>query len=75
LEKILKKIYILKSRFVSFYSSGLFTIKKIFADKYNIKFEYISLDYRDINKNFILITKNAETGYKQEGIRLLNFNI
>ena len=69
---LLNKGY-LTSRFVSFYSSALFTIKKMLKDRYNIKFQYIPFDYRHINKRFNLITKNTEKGYKQEGIKLIKY--
>ena len=42
-------------------------------DKYNIEFQYISFNYRHINKRFNLITKNTEKGYKQEGINLIKY--
>jgi hypothetical protein len=69
---LLNKGY-LTSRFVSFYSSALFTIKKMLKDRYNIKFQYIPFDYRHINKRFNLIIKNTEKGYKQEGIKLIKY--
>ena len=67
---LLHKSY-LTQRFVSFYSSALFTIKRIVPKEYNIKFQYMSFNDKYINREFILINKNTKKRYKKEGIKLI----